>query len=80
MAIKSSHLKTAFGELLLVVVTLAFSVGYKPPPRLKTVMTSPEFVAATVFAVLYTQLGQDTVRAGLWSIAFIFADRLFREE
>ncbi len=72
------HAKQALTELLTVVLALTFSVNYKAPPKLKEVLESPEFVAFSVFAVLYLQLGNDAFRASLWALAFVFVDRSFR--
>lgn len=74
-----AFLKVVFSELLMVIVTISFSAGYTPPPKLKKIMKTPEFESFVVFAVLYTALGQDAVRAGMWSIFVYVVDYYFRK-
>tara|TARA_B100000405_G_C16315055_1_gene274195 strand:- start:266 stop:502 length:237 start_codon:yes stop_codon:yes gene_type:complete len=72
-------MKQAFTELLTVVLALTFSVNYKPPQKLKKILSSPEFVAFSVFAILYLQLGNDPLRASLWAGAWFLVDKAFRD-
>jgi len=74
------QVKQAITELLTVVLALAFSVNYKAPGKLRELLESPEFTAFAVFAILYLQLGQDPLRAGMWSLAWFLVDRHFRNE
>ena len=73
------HLKQAFIEFIMVVITIAFSVGYTPPKKLKDIMKSPEFLAFTVFGVLFLQLGNDVFRSSVWALSFFLVDRHLRE-
>lgn len=74
----TAFLKTVFAELLMVVVTVSFSAGYAPPPKLKKLMATPEFESFVVFAVLYSSFEQDAVRAGAWSLFVYAVDLYFR--
>lgn len=73
------QVKQAITELMTVVLALTFSVNYKPPRKLKRILESPEFLAFSVFAILYLQLGNDPLRAGLWAAAWFFLDKTFRD-
>lgn len=74
------HVKQAFTELLTVVLALTFSVNYKPPKKIKDIISSPEFVAFSVFAILYLQLGNDPFRAAIWALTWFMVDKSFRED
>ena len=71
-------MQSVFAELLMVIVTISFSAGYTPPPKLKRVFDTPEFEAFVVFAVLYSALGQDATRAAIWAIFTYCVDYYFR--
>lgn len=77
--VDKSFVKEVFNELLLVIVTVSFSAGYKPPPALKRVFETPEFESFVVFAVLYSTLGQDAIRAGIWATFTYVIDYYFRK-
>lgn len=70
--------KRAFTELLTVMLALTFSVNYKPPKKIKKIISSPEFVAFSVFAILYLQLGNDAFRASMWALAWFAIDKSLR--
>ena len=74
----NKFLQTVFSELLMVIVTVSFSAGYTPPPALKKIFDTPEFESFVVFAVLYSALGQDAVRAGVWAAFTYLVDHYFR--
>ena len=74
----SGVIMEAVKELMLVIVTVAFSTGYQPPKRLKKIMSTPEFESFIIFAVLYMTLENDVIRAATWAAVVYCVDRYFR--
>ena len=72
-------MKKALTELMTVILAITFSVNYRPPKKIKDVISSPEFLAFSIFAILYLQLGNDPLRAALWAGAWFLVDKGFRD-
>jgi hypothetical protein len=74
----SAHV-LALKEIMLIVVTVSFSVGYSPPKKLKAIMSTPEFETFVIFSVLFMALDNDVFRAACWSLMVYIVDRYFRD-